>query len=143
MGILITIIVAVVALGIASAQLTAVLERRRELAILSALGMKSRQVIGLLVLEALMIGLGGAALGLLLGGSAAWYLAAKGVNIAVFMGGEASFGNVLLDPYVYGDVGAWLLWYAVGIGEVATVVASLYPAWRAIRVDPADALRTI
>jgi ABC-type lipoprotein release transport system permease subunit len=143
MRILITIIVVVVALGITSAQLTAVLERRRELAILSALGMKARQVVALLALEALLIGLGGAALGLALGGAAAWYLAAHGVNIVVFMGGEASFGNVLLDPYVYGDAGAWLVWYAVGIGEIATVAATLYPAWRAVRVDPADALRTI
>jgi ABC-type lipoprotein release transport system permease subunit len=143
MRILITIIVVVVVLGITSAQLAAVLERRRELAILSALGMKGRQVVGLLVLEALLIGLGGAALGLLLGGLAASYLATHGVNLAVFMGGEASFGNVLLDPYVYGDAGAWLAWYAIGIGEIATLAATLYPAWRAVHVDPADALRTI
>jgi ABC-type lipoprotein release transport system permease subunit len=143
MRILITIIIVVVALGITSAQLTAVLERRRELAILSALGMKGRQVVALLVLEALLIGLGGAALGLLLGGMAAWYLAAHGVNLAVFMGGETSFGNVLLDPHVYGDAGAWLVWYAIAIGEVATLAATLYPARRAVRVDPAEALRTI
>jgi ABC-type lipoprotein release transport system permease subunit len=143
MRILITIIVVVVALGITSAQLTAVLERRRELAILSALGMKGRQVVALLILEALVIGLGGSALGVLLGGAAAWYLAAHGVNIAVFMGGETSFGNVLLDPHVYGDAGVWLLWYAIGIGEIATLAATLYPARRAVRVDPADALRTI
>jgi putative ABC transport system permease protein len=143
MSILIAIVVAVVALGITSAQLAAVLERRRELAILSALGMKGRQVIALLLLEAAAVGLGGAVIALLLGGSISYYLASTGVNIAAFMGGETSFGDVLLDPRVYGAFGPWVTWYALAIAEAATVVATLYPAWLAIRVDPADSLRTI
>ncbi len=143
MHILLAIIIVVVSLGIASAQLTAVLERRRELAILSALGMKGRQVLALIVLEAMMIGLGGAVVALMAGGAGAHYLATKGVNLAVFMGEEFSFADVLFDPYIYGDFGAWLIGYALGIAEVATVAASLYPAWLAIRVHPADSLRTI
>lgn len=137
------IIILVVALGIAAAQLAAVLERRRELAILSALGMKGRQVISLIVMEALAIGLGGAAVALLLGGSGAYYLASHGVDLAAMMGGDVSFGEVLLDPVIYGDFGWWLIWYALVIAEAATVGASLYPAWMAVRIDPADALRTI
>jgi ABC-type lipoprotein release transport system permease subunit len=143
MHILIVIIILVVSLGIASAQLTGILERRRELAILSALGMKGRQVLGLIVLEAVMIGLGGAVVALITGGSVAYYLATEGVNLATFMGEELSFGDVLFDPYIYGDFGAWLIWYALGIAEIATVSASLYPAWLAVRVDPADSLRTV
>jgi putative ABC transport system permease protein len=143
MGILIAIVVAVVARGITSAQLAAVLERRRELAILSALGMKGRQVIALLLLEAAAVGLGGAAIALLLGGSISYYLASTGVNIAAMMGGETAFGDVLLDPRVYGAFGPWVVWYALAIAEAATVAATLYPAWLAIRVDPADSLRTI
>ncbi len=141
--ILIGIIILVVALGIAGAQLAAVLERRRELAILSALGMKGRQVISLIVLEALAIGLGGMVVAVLLGGAGAYYLASHGVNIEALMGGDASFGAVLLDPVIYGDFGLWLVWYALIIAEVATIGASVYPAWMAVRIDPADALRTI
>lgn len=141
--ILIGIIILVVALGIAAAQLAAVLERRRELAILSALGMKGRQVISLIVLEALVIGFGGAIVALLVGGSGAGYLAWHGVDLAAMMGEDVSFGNVLLDPVVYGDFGLWLVWYAFIIAELATVGASIYPAWMAVRIDPADALRTI
>ncbi|MBN1361578.1 MAG: ABC transporter permease [Sedimentisphaerales bacterium] len=141
--ILIGIIILVVALGIAAAQLAAVLERRRELAILSALGMKGRQVISLIVLEALAIGLGGMVVAVLVGGSGAYYLASHGVDLEALMGGDASFGAVLLDPVVYGDFGFWLIWYALVIAEVATVGASIYPAWMAVRIDPADALRTI
>ena len=140
---LIGIIVIVVCLGIASAQLTAVIERRREFAILSALGMKGRQVVGLMVLEALVVGLGGAVVALALGGSGAHYLATEGINFAAFIGEDFSIGNVLLDPYLYGSFGIWLLWYALGVSVTATVVASIYPAWLATKVDPADALRTV
>ncbi len=141
--ILIGIIILVVALGIAGAQLAAVLERRRELAILSALGMKGRQVISLIVIEALAIGLGGMVVAVLVGGAGAHYLATHGVDLAAFMGEDVSFGEVLLDPVVYGDFGVWLIWYALVIAEVATVGASVYPAWMAVRIDPADALRTV
>jgi len=141
--ILIAIIVIVVALGIAGAQLTAILERRRELAILSALGMKSRQVVSLIVLEASIVGFGGAVVALFLGGMAAYLLAAKGVNLAALMGEDFSFGNILFDPMVYGDFGAWLIWYSLTIAESATIAATLYPAWLAVKTDPADSLRTI
>lgn len=140
---LVAIIVIVVSLGIASAQLTAVLERRREFAILSALGMKGRQVVGLVVLEALIVGLGGAIVALMLGGSAAYYLATKGVSLVAFMGEQFSLGDVLLDPHMYGDFGIWLVWYALGVSVVATVAASIYPAWFATKVNPADALRMV
>jgi ABC-type lipoprotein release transport system permease subunit len=141
--ILIAIIVIVVALGIAGAQLTAILERRRELAILSALGMKGRQVISLIVLEASVVGFGAAVVALLLGGASAYLLATKGINLAALMGEDFSFGNILFDPKVYGDFGAWLIWYSLTIAESATIAATLYPAWLAVKTDPADSLRTI
>jgi len=48
---------------------------------------------------------------------------------------------VLLDPYIYGDFGFWIIVYALTDSLAATVAASLYPAWIASRVEPADALR--
>jgi ABC-type lipoprotein release transport system permease subunit len=138
---LLVIIVLLVSLGIVSAQLTAVLERRSEFAILSALGMKGRQVVGLVVLEAVVVGLAGAALGLALGGTGAYFLSTRGVGFESFMGDDASFGDVLIDPRLFGDFGPWLISYALVISLVATVAASIYPAWLATRIDPARALR--
>jgi ABC-type lipoprotein release transport system permease subunit len=140
---LVFIIVIVVSLGIASAQLTAVLERRREFAILSALGMKRRQVIGLMTVEALVVGLGGSVIALMVGGGFAHLLATRGVSLAGFFGEELTFGEVLLDPYIYGEFGVWLVWYALAISVIATVVASVYPAWLATKIDPAEALRVV
>jgi len=139
--ILVGIVIMVVALGIASAQLTAVLERRREFGMLSALGMRTRQIVAVIVLEAAAIGVCGGVVALALGGSAAYWLATRGVNLAAVVGGEMAFENILLDPYVYGAFGTWLIAYAFGISVVATVGASLYPAWRGAKLDPAQALR--
>jgi ABC-type lipoprotein release transport system permease subunit len=141
--IIIAIIIVVVSLGIAAAQITAVLERRREFAILSALGMKGRQLVGLIMLEAVVVGLGGAVVALGLGGYLAYRLATRGVSLAKMMGDELSIGNVLFDPIIYGDFGAWVFWYALGISLASTIVASVYPAWYATRTDPAEAIRKV
>lgn len=143
-NLLVGIIIVVVAIGIASAQLTAVLERRREFAILSALGMKGSRIISLIVLEAILIGIGGAIVALLFGGPASYYLSSHGVHMAKLYGEkEVAVGGVLLDPVIYGDFGVWILWFASGISLAASVVASLYPAWFATRTDPANALRMV
>jgi lipoprotein-releasing system permease protein len=141
LSVLVAIVIVVVGLGILSAQLTAVLERRREVAVLVALGMKSRQVMALIGIEAVAVAFGGSLVALALGGSVAHYLATHGVNLAGFLGDDLSFGSVLLDPYVYGDFGAWLISYALIVSTTASVVASIYPAWIASRVEPAEALR--
>jgi ABC-type lipoprotein release transport system permease subunit len=138
---LVAIIIIVVGLGIVSAQLTAVMERRREIAVLTALGMKARQVIGLVVIEAVTVALGGSVIALSIGGAVAHRLAVRGVDLRALMGEEFSFSDVLLDPYIYGDFGSWIIVYALTVSVAATVAASFYPAWIASRVEPADALR--
>ena len=139
--ILVTIILIVVSLGIAGAQLTAVLERRREFAVLAAVGMKGRQLVTLLLFEAVVIGIGGAVVAALIGGSVAYWLATTGVDISKFMAGETAIGGVLLDPVMYGSFGTWIVWYALTVSLTATSLATIYPAWFATRTNPADALR--
>lgn len=136
-------IVVLVALGIASAQLTAFLERRAEFGVLMALGMKPRQVVGLILIEAVITGIAGAIVALLLGGPVAYLLATKGINLAVLFSEELTFGGILLDPYIYADFGIWIVWYALSVAVTATVVASFYPIWYAIRTNPVEALRGV
>lgn len=135
------IILLIVVLGVASAQLAAVLERRREFAVLSALGMRSRTIIAVLLQEALAIGVASAALGLLLGLPFVWKLATSGIDLSRYMGASYSFQGVLIEPVIYGDFGGWTAWYVLTVAIVVTVIASLYPAWFASRTNPADALR--
>jgi ABC-type lipoprotein release transport system permease subunit len=135
------IILVIVLLGVASAQLAAVLERRREFAVLSALGMRSRTILTLLLDEALAIGIAGAVLGLALGVPLVWYLAHTGIDFSRYMGASYSFQGVLIEPTIYGDFGGWIIWYALAVCLGATALASIYPAWFAARTNPADALR--
>jgi len=142
MKVLVFIIIVVVSLGITSAQLTAVLERRREFGVLLALGMKARQVIGLLLMEGIVIGVGGGIAALAIGGPFVWLIVEKGIDFSKLMG-TASFGGILIDPVFYGEGGWWIVPYAFGVSVVATLFASLYPARFATRTDPADALRVV
>jgi ABC-type lipoprotein release transport system permease subunit len=135
------IILVVVFLGVASAQLAAVLERRREFAVLSALGMRGLRMVRLVLLEALLQGVAGAAVGLALGMPFLWLLARKGLDLSRFLQGSYSFQGLLLDPVIYGDVGPWVVPWVLAVAIGATGLASLYPAWYAARTDPAVALR--
>jgi ABC-type lipoprotein release transport system permease subunit len=135
------IILLIVMLGVASAQLAAVLERRREFAVLSALGMRGRTIVAVLLQEALAIGLASATLGLALGLPFVWRLAKSGIDLSRYMGTTYSFQGVIIEPVIYGDIGWWTAWYVCTVAVVVTVLASLYPAWFAARTDPADALR--
>ncbi len=140
-SVIVLIIIVVVSLGITSAQLTAVLERRREFGVLLALGMKGRQIVGLLFIEGLVIGLGGAPVSLVVGGPLV-YLIHRGVDFSSMMD-DPSFAGVLFDPVIHGDAGLWIPVFAFGVSIAATLVASIYPARFALRTDPADALRVV
>lgn len=135
------LIVLIVLLGVASAQLAAVLERRREFAVLAALGMGAGRMVRLVLQEALLLGLAGAAVGLALGAPPVLYFARAGLRFQEWFGGNYEFGGLIVDPILYCDAGAWMVVEALLIALVATVLASLYPAWYASRTDPAAALR--
>lgn len=138
----VAIVMIVVFLGIMSAQLAAVLERRREFAVLSALGMKSGRLISVMLIEGFVLGLLGSILGLAFGLPAAYYVATKGIDFTEMYGGaDLSVSNVLFDPVFKGDFGWWLIPLAFELALAATLLSSLYPAWFAIRTDLASALR--
>ncbi len=135
------VILLIVFLGVASAQLAAVLERRREFAVLSALGMSTGRMVRLVLQEALTLGLAGAATGLAIGLPVLWRFSRAGLDFRRWMGASYTFEGVIVEPIIYGDLGAWAVLYALAVAIGATVVASLYPAWFAARTDPAVALR--
>ncbi len=135
------IILFIVFLGVASAQLAAVLERRREFAVLSALGMSGARMVRLVLVEAVALGVAGAAVGLTIGLPAVWQFARVGLDFRRYMGESYTFQGVIIEPIIYGDFGIWILSYVLIVALGATILASLYPAWFATRSDPAVALR--
>lgn len=139
---IVSIVMIVVFLGIMSAQLAAVLERRREFAVLSAVGMRGGRLIRIMLAEGIVLGLFGSVLGLLLGLPAAYYVATEGIDFTKMYGSsDLAVSNILFDPLFKGDFGWWLIPLAFELALAATILSSLYPAWYAMRTDPAAALR--
>jgi len=109
------------AIGIANIMLVSVTERTREIGVMKAVGARNRDVLVLFLVEAGLLGTIGAVLALPVG---------LVVGYAATRYAEVTFA---LAP-------TWMV-TAVAVGVVVGVVAGLYPAWRAARVDPIDALR--
>ena len=103
----------------------AVFERVREIGILRAVGWPARRIAGLIVTEALGIGLAALGVGLALGYAAA--------ELFTEHGGLST----LVDPKFTPGVFAWGLAFALGVG----LLGAVYPAWRATRLTPIEALR--
>jgi ABC-type lipoprotein release transport system permease subunit len=136
------IVLVLVLLGVMSAQLTSVLERRKEFAVLAALGMGGAQMVRVMLFEALSLGALGTLLGMGLSLPVVYYLATHGLNVAQWMGGsDMALSGALIDPVFYADMGGWLVPYALLLSLSATLLAALYPALYATRTNPADALR--
>ncbi|MBN1441393.1 MAG: ABC transporter permease, partial [Planctomycetes bacterium] len=110
------IVMLVVLLGIASSQLAAILERRREFAVLSALGMKGRRLVLTLLTEGLFLGAAGGAVGLGLGAAGAYWIATHGIDFSGIYGdADLTMSNLIFDPVFYGDFGWWLVPLAFGL----------------------------
>ena len=111
---------------------TVVMERRRDIGLLRALGASRRTIVGAILAEGFLQGLLGSALGLLLG-----YLMAIGV-LKVAQGPVSAFINVKLGLPVI-EPGLVVVSILLGVGM--TVLAGLIPAWNASKVTPLEALR--
>lgn len=110
-------------IGVANTMAMAVLERSRELALMSAVGWSPGQVSGLVLVEGIAVSILGAGVGLLLGA----------------VGAPALTGALGISNVVQPDVTAWSMGRGLIIGIAIGVLGGLYPAWRVTRL-PAEEL---
>jgi len=113
------------------------IERVREFGVLVSLGMTGRRLMGLITLESVLLCATGAAAGALVGtGAVAWL--GRGFTIPGFQQYIASFG---MDPMFYPSVGTGQVAQAVAFALATGVLAALWPASLAARLQPAEAMR--
>lgn len=132
------IVLAVTAIVIINTLLMSVFERMREIGILSAIGMKGRQIVTLFLAEATLLAAGGVAFGMLVG----WAVSAYFGKVGVYFGDLGMSNEMLLEdrvyPYLTFDTAVMLVITAFAI----TLIFSLYPAWLASRMEPVEALHS-
>jgi lipoprotein-releasing system permease protein len=135
------IIVLVAAFNIATTLIMVVMEKHRDIAILRSMGATSRSIMKIFVLEGLIIGILGTLLGTGLGLVLATYAdplikgLEKLLHVKIF--DQAVYGMDRFPSVVYsGDVIAVVI-----VAMTISLLATVYPAWRAARMDPAEALR--
>ena len=135
------IVFLVSALGILNTLLMAVFERTRELGVLLAVGIAPRRIFAMVVSEAWMLAFLAAGAGLVIGGLFSFWLVEYGIDFSVQGGQGLSYGGVRLSPQIRGEFD----WTWVGIILISlfavTTLTSLWPAWKAARVSPLEAMK--
>ncbi|PUU89862.1 FtsX-like permease family protein [Halanaerobium sp.] len=114
-------------------------ERTQEIGMMSALGLKSREILQLFILEGSAMALIGSFLGALGGGALNYYLAGVGFDYS------AAFEDidVLMNPVIYPTYKVEHMLFAFAIGVVVTTLTAIIPARRAAKLEPTEALREI
>jgi len=136
--VMITIVLIVLAFGIVNTMLMVVLERFKELGILMAVGMNKLKVFSMIVFETLFLSLAGGAGGMLLGFITLELAYRTGINLSLFSEGLSGWGfqeivHPELEFRVYGIITVAVI--------LTAVLASFYPALRALSLNPSEAIR--
>ncbi len=132
LGIFGSLALAVASLGIINTLVMAILERRREIGVLKALGAADRDVQQLFFAEAGVMGLVGGVFGVLLG----W-----GIGRAIQFATAVYLRRQGMNPPNIWSVPWWLVLGAIVFAVVVSLASGIYPASRAARLDPVQALR--
>ena len=119
-------------LGILNTMMMSVRERTREIGTMMAVGVRRRQILGLFLLEAALIGLAGGSLGVLVGGGLVTYWGRGGLEIRM-TGGEAI---IQLFPYIT----VRFILSVFSLAGLGAAVAALLPSYFASRLRPVEAL---
>jgi ABC-type lipoprotein release transport system permease subunit len=138
MYIFIIIILFALLFGIINTMLMVVLERVKEIGMLMAIGMNKVRVFLMVVLETVLLSLTGGIVGILLGTMVSKYFETHKIDLSIW--GEV-YSDLGYDPYVYTSLHVSLLINVTIMVILTGILASLYPAYKALKNDPADALR--
>jgi len=141
MTVLLLSVVAVAAFNIISTLTMAVTEKRGDIAVLRTMGARAGSVMAIFMAHGLLLALAGVSLGVLIGVSLAMNIS----DVTLFL--EQLTGTKLFNPQVYfiSDLPSRLQWRDVvvvaALALMLSFLATLFPAWRATRIAPAEVLR--
>lgn len=126
--------------GLINTLLMSVLDRVRDFGVLLAVGMYRRRLFLMIILESLLLSFTGGFAGVVLGWGITEFFGRFGLDLSAFSAGLSSFGiPSLVYPYInpstYGTLAIMMV--------ITSIIAALYPAIKAVRLRPVEAIRTI
>jgi putative ABC transport system permease protein len=145
MYIFIGIVVLIVISGVVNTVLVSMLQRTREFGVLMAMGTSTGAIGAVVLIEAIFLGLLGTAVGTAGGlGLVAWF-GRTGIDLSATMDPELVelMGEFYLDSTIFAEIDTnHLLITVLGL-LAATIVSAVYPAWRAMGLEPVEAIRHV
>ncbi|MFC1555029.1 ABC transporter permease [candidate division KSB1 bacterium] len=126
------------AFGIINTMLMAVMERTGEIGVMTAFGMKRKDILKVFITEALIIGFLGGIAGIVIGGYWAHYLEVNGISL----GNVAKDLSLPIRQVVYADMRWWHVIFSFLLGMVVSLISAIFPALKAARLEPTKALRS-
>ncbi len=138
--IVMVIILIALTFGIINTMLMAVLERQQELGMLMAVGVNKTKTFSMILIETFMLAIVGAPVGILLAWIGIQGLEETGINVSAWAEGFEAYGigTIIypeLQPEYYLNVGILIF--------ITTLVAALYPSYKALKLNPVEAIRKI
>jgi ABC-type lipoprotein release transport system permease subunit len=139
MMILLIIILMALAFGLLNTMLMTIFERTRELGVLISVGMSKKRVFLMILLETTFLVITGSLAGSLLGAFTVNSTGRSGVDLTGF--GAEAFSDFGFEPVIYPVIdNSYYLYLAVMV-LITSFIASVYPAIKALKLNPADAVR--
>ncbi len=133
------IILLALGFGIVNTMLMVILERVKELGMLMAIGMNRKRIFGMIMLETVLLSLTGGVIGIILALIITWITQQTGVDLSMWAEGLNAYGfNSVIYPEIDLMSVIEITFLVIAIG----VLAAIYPARKAIKLKPAEAIRT-
>jgi ABC-type lipoprotein release transport system permease subunit len=139
MFIFIIVILIALCFGIINTMLMVIMERIHELGMLMAIGMNRMRVFTMIMLETVYLSLTGGITGLILGYAAIRYFEKAGINLYFW---KEAFSEIGYSSFIYPVVDSKTMVVTAILVIIAGVISALYPAYKALKLNPSEAIRT-
>ena len=140
MFVFIIVILIALCFGIINTMLMVIMERIHELGMLMAIGMNRVRIFTMIMLETVFLSVTGGMAGLIIGYAAIRYFEKAGINLFFW---KEAFSEIGYSSFIYPVVDSKTMIITTILVIIAGIISALYPAYKALKLNPSEAIRTI